>query len=358
VGLELFAGDRIETKKGERVVIGYPNEKTTITAGSGDQDTAVRIGDTKKGKRLHLEKGILDASVDPQPADRRMIVTTAHAKAEVVGTEFGLVAESTATRIDVFEGLVRFTRLADGSSIDVTAGQFALAGEKAESYALKTYPAGTGWVDGPVIYRNDFGMGLTGIQTCRVVPVLEKRAIRHVPFDDTEGRYFRIEKAGKGGLRSDVLTVDSPNRNGPCLSFSVGSTGLHERLRAGDGFSLEFDVSWTPNPGPRRPTVLVSGASFSNEAPRRYHKELSGLVHDSFHVRTEVVRLKHPERGDVVDVKTFRKGALDLHYTKEGGLDDFVGIILGNYYCRASYDNLVIRALVAAPATVQNGGGR
>jgi ferric-dicitrate binding protein FerR (iron transport regulator) len=135
VGMELFDGDRIEARKGQRVVIGYPYEKTTITAGSGDRDTAVRIGDAKEGKRLLLEKGILDASVAPQPADRHMVITTPQARAEVVGTVFCIDVDlspqaagsrdprSGSTLVETYEGRVRVADLFGGGEVAVEAGQ-------------------------------------------------------------------------------------------------------------------------------------------------------------------------------------------------------------------------------------------
>ncbi|MFC1671894.1 FecR domain-containing protein [Planctomycetota bacterium] len=152
VGLDLFAGDRIATKKGGKLVFAYPGEKTNVTAGSDGRETVFSIGDSKEGKRIHLEKGVLDAAVDPQPADRHMVVTTPHASCEVKGTRFVLAVDARMTRIDVTEGKVLFARRAEGDSILVVAVGFATAGEAIAQAAR--------YGDGDVIMEDDFENGL------------------------------------------------------------------------------------------------------------------------------------------------------------------------------------------------------
>jgi hypothetical protein len=218
VGMDLFAGDRIETKKGERVILGYPNEKTTITAGSAEKDAAIRVGDTKDGKRLHLEKGILDASVAPQPPDKRMIVTTPHAKAEVRGTRFSLRVDGRLTRIEVFEGLVRFTNIFTGVFADVSAGHYAVAGRDLEPEAV-ALDRGAGvperYVEGPVIFEDDFSDGLVhwepylfGLKDGVARPLLEN-VERHVRIEEVEreGRKVRRLILDTAGLKDTAVAV-------------------------------------------------------------------------------------------------------------------------------------------------------
>jgi hypothetical protein len=192
VGMDLQVGDRIETKKGE----------------SADTDTAIRIGDTKEGKRLHLQKGILDASVAPQPEDQHMIITTPHARAEVKGTRFSLLVQRRYTRIDVVEGVVGFTRLVDDSSIEVTAGQFALAGEKAEAFALKTYTNGTEWVDGPVVFEDDFDAGLDRWERMSVIREKGGRISDAKSLGPAEASFVRITETHRNGRAERVLLLD------------------------------------------------------------------------------------------------------------------------------------------------------
>ncbi len=77
--------------------------------------------------RLELRKGVLDASVTKRPADRPLVFATPLAEARILGTRFSL----SVGRLEVQEGRVRFTRLADGASVDVAAGQLAVAAPSA-----------------------------------------------------------------------------------------------------------------------------------------------------------------------------------------------------------------------------------
>jgi hypothetical protein len=66
-----------------------------------------------------------------------MILRTPQAEARVIGTRFTLTVNSNATRLDVTEGRVRFTRLSDSSSVRVDADNFAVA---ASNYVLAAQP--------------------------------------------------------------------------------------------------------------------------------------------------------------------------------------------------------------------------
>ncbi|MBV8880369.1 MAG: FecR domain-containing protein [Planctomycetaceae bacterium] len=89
-------------------------------------DTEVRDLGVEKGKRLFLARGGLEARVAKQ--DRAMIFETPQAEAKVLGTTLRLrVAESTLLEVD--EGKVRLTRIADQKSVDVSAGSSATSSE-------------------------------------------------------------------------------------------------------------------------------------------------------------------------------------------------------------------------------------
>lgn len=78
-------------------------------------------------KRVVLKSGSLSASVAKQPAGRPLIVRTATAEMEVLGTAFAVDAQADLTRLSVEEGRVRFRRLVDGTAVDVDARQDAVA---------------------------------------------------------------------------------------------------------------------------------------------------------------------------------------------------------------------------------------
>lgn len=72
-------------------------------------------------KEVRLGSGRLSAHVAPQPADRPMLIHTPTALLEVVGTQVNVESDSSATRVGVNEGVVRVTRLVDGTVTDVPA---------------------------------------------------------------------------------------------------------------------------------------------------------------------------------------------------------------------------------------------
>jgi len=90
---------------------------TTITLGGNSEAVVSANG------RIHIElkSGTLTASVATQPAGRPMVIRTATAEMEVLGTVFAVEAQPEQTRLNVDEGRVRFRRLVDGRAVDVVA---------------------------------------------------------------------------------------------------------------------------------------------------------------------------------------------------------------------------------------------
>jgi len=78
-------------------------------------------------KLLLLRRGSISSRVRPQPKDKPMLVRTSSAVAQIVGTAFNLSARNEDTLLKVDEGTVKLRRLADGSTIDVTARNSAVA---------------------------------------------------------------------------------------------------------------------------------------------------------------------------------------------------------------------------------------
>lgn len=78
-------------------------------------------------KRLRLKRGYLTADVAPQPAGRPLIVETATAKLEVLGTLFAVTTASDGTLLNVEKGSVLLRRLVDGRTVEVPAQHSAVA---------------------------------------------------------------------------------------------------------------------------------------------------------------------------------------------------------------------------------------
>ncbi len=92
-----------------------------------DGESAITVSRSKTEQRVHLSRGRLMARLQKQPPKRPFIFSTAQATATVLGTRLGLEIEQKATRLRVDEGRVRLTRLSDGRSVEVGAGNTAVA---------------------------------------------------------------------------------------------------------------------------------------------------------------------------------------------------------------------------------------
>lgn len=78
-------------------------------------------------KRLQLKSGTASANVRPQRSGRPLIIQTTSAMMEVLGTQFLIETDTSATRLEVSEGTVRVKRLSDGAELDVPTRHRVLA---------------------------------------------------------------------------------------------------------------------------------------------------------------------------------------------------------------------------------------
>ncbi len=93
----------------------------------------VTFSEGPEGKRIHLRKGELSLDVAPQSSGYPLRLQTPSAEVEVLGTQFNVTADDSATRLAVHEGLVRVTRLADGKTRDVPADHHVVAALERET---------------------------------------------------------------------------------------------------------------------------------------------------------------------------------------------------------------------------------
>lgn len=118
------------------------NSWVEIAFGDGSRmslfgQSVMTISRSDEGKIIRLREGSLSAEVAPVHERKPMRFFTPTAEAEVLGTQFTLRADSSSTRLIVYEGSVRATRLADGSSQDVPADHFVVAAaDTAESFLV------------------------------------------------------------------------------------------------------------------------------------------------------------------------------------------------------------------------------
>jgi len=138
-GQALNTLDGVETQPGAKAVVKYWDGTTLTLTGSDTgklwmSDRQNDIGERTRhrasslGKRVVLESGVLVVTAAKQPANEPMVLITPHADAEIIGTKFTLTVTPNATRLDVFEGSVKFTRSTDNNSILVSGSQHVVTG--------------------------------------------------------------------------------------------------------------------------------------------------------------------------------------------------------------------------------------
>lgn len=145
-GTLLLPGDHVRVGDGAQARIDY-TDKTTLQL---DQRTDVQLSADGSaaigaGKRVVLIWGRVTADVSKQPSGRPMVFNTPNAQAVVLGTVLTLEFTSTAsaTRLDVTEGLVGITDIANRTLVEVPAGHFATVAENTQTVARPLVAATT-----------------------------------------------------------------------------------------------------------------------------------------------------------------------------------------------------------------------
>jgi len=135
------------------VVLQYEGESTRVRVVPLSE---LYLRGDHRGKRIELKEGEIEADVAPQKTP--LIITAAHAKAEVLGTRLRISATRDATRLEVAEGKVRFTRKADGAALLVSANQYTVAVPDEEFIACELPSAEEvpPWISGFSLIRLDF----------------------------------------------------------------------------------------------------------------------------------------------------------------------------------------------------------
>lgn len=129
---DLFTGQGVRTIGADSLAVFTYDDATRLEL-KGDGAIA-RLTDREapkgaapaRGRRVELTRGTLTADIARQPAGRPMVFTTPHAEATVLGTRLTLIVTADATRLEVTQGRVRFTKKDEGS-VEVAAGRCATA---------------------------------------------------------------------------------------------------------------------------------------------------------------------------------------------------------------------------------------
>lgn len=128
----------VETVGAESSVILVFSDGTRVSVG-GNSALANVSEPRSHGRRLHLERGALEAVVTKTVPDAPVVFATPEAEATVLGTNLKLSRRAPLTRLEVREGEVRLRRPRDGAEIIVKARQFI---EVSRDNKLRVLPVG------------------------------------------------------------------------------------------------------------------------------------------------------------------------------------------------------------------------
>ncbi len=236
-------GDRFETAADGRMAFRY-GDGTTVEL-RNNTAAEFRFG---LGKEISVVQGNVAAAVAPQQFRRAMMFRTPTAEATVLGTKLELAVRQKTTRLDVSEGSVRLTRLADSQSVQVDADEYGLATTGHFYVKAADWPADSA---GLVFYTTadaDAKMALAAPRGTRLfyplvaegntrinaaaAMILDGGRIRPEPADDADRDLLRACWRS-GELTVDcVLQAESVRQHGPAriVTFSTDSDNYNFTL--------------------------------------------------------------------------------------------------------------------------------
>ncbi len=229
-------------------------------------------------RRVTVEKGAITAKVATP-----MVFVTPHGEASVLGTTLSIAVDDASTRLEVTEGKVKLTR--DRKSVDVKAGQFAVAAANVELVARPTPKFDTllsySFEDGkrlPELLTGTVARGpgnrlcVSGAEqtergvTRRVVKIERKSGLFDVAEEAQLG--FDCWMQGGGGTIA-IYLWDQTKRDNVWTRVSKLAEKKWSRVTVRlDELRLESDRAVAPATGDVISNVLVS---FDVEAPGALH---------------------------------------------------------------------------------------
>jgi len=133
-GEGLFANDQLSAGSAGVARIEYADGSMVELAAKASAN--LLDGDANASKQVKLTNGALSARVAKQ-SGKPFVLSTPHATATVIGTQFELAVDAGSTRLDVNEGRVRIERASDAKSVIVDGGFFVVASANQDLVARK-----------------------------------------------------------------------------------------------------------------------------------------------------------------------------------------------------------------------------
>jgi len=132
-GSRLALGQQIELSKDTSLAMQYQDgSKVNFSAGS-----VFYLTDKQGSKYIQLEKGHLQADVEPQLDGKQLVIETPTSKSVILGTSFDLNADQKQARLQVSEGSITMSNRSGNEDL-VKAGEFAIARPRAPVISLKS----------------------------------------------------------------------------------------------------------------------------------------------------------------------------------------------------------------------------
>lgn len=137
---------------------------TTVSQLTATMDASAR-------GRVVFREGLLTAGVSRLPEGRPLLVTTPSTEISAADTQFCLSIDPTATLVEVDKGSLQFTRTADGKSLEIREGYYAVAAPAEAEFATRpmvsaaTEPGAEQWrLEAP---RIDHSVKVRTLQECQ-----------------------------------------------------------------------------------------------------------------------------------------------------------------------------------------------
>ena len=246
-GDDILVGMRIETGADSAATLAWLTEDATVELAA---DSKL---ETRSSKRSFLKQGQLSAAVGPLTTADLFTIDTPNARAEVLGTRFRIQASqarsaeprnSLFTRLDVEEGRVRLIRLADSASVETPANRFAVAAENVE---LKAYEQGTEWIEGRILFADDFETDNLAQWNAEIYVETkpDEKKFEHQRYSLTDSMaadrapFVSIEKSAGRKPGSSALAIRIPAESEKFINLWPPSPG--KNIRA---FREEFDLKF------------------------------------------------------------------------------------------------------------------
>jgi len=255
---------------GRALVTGRPGRATVVWPDGTRLDlggeTQVRHLEGKGSvKSLSLEKGaIAVAAVGP------MVVRTANAEAEILGTRFSLTCSRDATRLEVREGKVRLTRLSDRRSVEVPAGHSATAARGAALVArvldvLPEPPPGRSW---SLVFEDEFDDVRLDRSRWNVAEEVRKEGVWHPRNVQTDGEGHLVITTSRVGERYVGGGLNTVGKFERAFGYFVARV----QFQGQPGHRPSFGIGCKPAPTGGRDGTYISIVEKA---------ELTDLVHHS-----------------------------------------------------------------------------